>query len=102
MTGAAIQALVAAGRGRAPRRVEKALAYLRDAQRPDGGFPEFPGEAESNVASTAWAVQGIWAAGENPEDLAHRLGDADRRTARLHGIDAAARRPHPLEARAAT
>ena len=25
------------------------------------------GEGESNVASTAWAVQGIWAAGGNPE-----------------------------------
>jgi hypothetical protein len=36
-------------------------------QNPDGGFPESAGEPESNVASTAWAVQGIWAAGQNPE-----------------------------------
>jgi hypothetical protein len=67
MTGAAIQALIAAGRGRNAA-VEEGIAYLRDAQNDDGGFPEFPGNPESNVASTAWAVQGVWAVGENPED----------------------------------
>jgi hypothetical protein len=67
MTGAAIQALIAAGRGRNDA-VEEGISYLRDAQNADGGFPEFPGNPESNVASTAWAVQGIWAVGENPED----------------------------------
>jgi hypothetical protein len=67
MTGAAIQALIAAGRGRNGA-VEEGIAYLRDAQNADGGLPEFPGNPESNVASTAWGVQGIWAVGENPED----------------------------------
>lgn len=67
MTGAAIQALIATGRGRNDA-VEAGIAYLRRAQNADGGFPEFPGNAESNVASTAWAAQGIWAVGENPED----------------------------------
>ncbi len=66
MTGAAIQALVAAGRGRGAS-VEEGLRYLRQAQSPEGGFPEYPGTLEANVASTAWAVQAIWAAGENPE-----------------------------------
>ncbi len=66
MTGAAIQALVAAGRRDSPA-VAKGLAYLHQNQNPDGGFPALPGEPESNVASTAWAVQGIWAVGENPE-----------------------------------
>jgi prenyltransferase beta subunit len=66
MTGAAIQALVAAGRT-ASAAVQEGLAYLRAAQNPDGGFPEYPGTAESNVASTAWAVQAIWAAGQSPE-----------------------------------
>lgn len=66
MTGAAIQALIAAGRGRNAA-VEDGIGYLRGAQNPDGGFPEFPGNPESNVASTAWAVQAIWAVGENPE-----------------------------------
>jgi Squalene-hopene cyclase C-terminal domain/Prenyltransferase and squalene oxidase repeat len=66
MTGAAIQALIAAGRGR-NEAVEAGIAYLRDAQNADGGFSEFRGNSESNVASTAWATQGIWAVGENPE-----------------------------------
>jgi hypothetical protein len=66
MTGAAIQALIAAGRGR-NETVEEGIAYLREAQNPDGGFPEFPGNPESNVASTAWATQAIWAVGDNPE-----------------------------------
>jgi prenyltransferase beta subunit len=67
MTGAALQALIAAGRSN-DEAVQKGLGYLRHAQNPDGGFPEFPGESESNVASTAWATQAIWAAGENPEN----------------------------------
>jgi hypothetical protein len=67
MTGAAIQALVAAGRG-GNQAVLDGLAFLRRAQNPDGGFPFIPGGSESNVASTAWAAQAIWAAGENPED----------------------------------
>ncbi len=67
MTGAAIQALVAAGRS-GNGAIERGLAYLRRAQNPDGGFPMFPGERESNSASTCWAVQAIWAAGQNPEE----------------------------------
>jgi prenyltransferase beta subunit len=67
MTGAAIQALNAAGHHVTPAQ-DAALGYLRQAQDTiEGGFPEQPGEAEANVASTAWAVQGLWSAGENPE-----------------------------------
>jgi prenyltransferase beta subunit len=66
MTGAAVQALIAAGRPGSAA-AQEGISYLREAQNPDGGFPEFPGNSESNVASTAWAVQAIWAAGENPE-----------------------------------
>lgn len=66
MTGAAIQALVAAGR-RHGEAVSEGLEYLHRAQNPDGGFPARPGDSASNVASTAWAAQAIWAAGENPE-----------------------------------
>ncbi len=40
------------------------MAYLRRAQNPDGGFPQQPG-GESNAQSTAWAVQGLDAAGVN-------------------------------------
>jgi hypothetical protein len=66
MTGAAIEALNAADMPDTEAQ-EKAIAYLHSVQRPDGGFPEFPSEAESNSGSTAWVTQGIWAAGENPE-----------------------------------
>lgn len=66
MTGAAIEALDAAGHdGTAAQ--GKALEYLHLAQDSNGGFPEYPGEVEPNVASTAWAVQAIWSAGQNPE-----------------------------------
>jgi Prenyltransferase and squalene oxidase repeat len=67
LTGAAIEALNTAGLHGEPAEAE-ALAYLETAQRPDGGFAEYPGtEAESNVASTAWATQGIWASAGDPE-----------------------------------
>jgi hypothetical protein len=75
MTGAAIEALNAAGPPNDPaKRVafesaqQEGFEYLEDAQLSDGGFPALPaGQGESNVASTAWAVQGMWSAGRNPE-----------------------------------
>jgi prenyltransferase beta subunit len=68
MTGAAIEALNAAGRQGAAREVEQhAFEYLKTAQDANGGFPEEPGNPEPNVASTAWAVQAMWSAGINPE-----------------------------------
>ncbi len=63
-TGAPLQALVAAGR-RGTRTVRRAARFLTKAQNPDGGFPLSPGGA-SNAQSTAWAVQGLVAAGRNP------------------------------------
>jgi hypothetical protein len=64
MTGAAIQALVAAGLGEGES-VARALDFVRSRQGEDGGFREFAAGA-TNSASTAWVVQGIWAAGGNP------------------------------------
>jgi hypothetical protein len=66
MTGAAIEALNAAGLPNTEAQ-RKAIEYLHEVQEPDGGFPEFPSEGESNSGSTAWVTQGIWASGENPE-----------------------------------
>jgi prenyltransferase beta subunit len=66
MTAAAIEALNAAGVAHNEAQTE-ALRFLREAQKPDGGFPEFATESEPNTASTSWTVQAIWAAGENPE-----------------------------------
>ncbi len=54
------------GARRGPER--RAIAYLRHQQDRDGGFPSQPGEG-SNAQSTAWAVQGLDAAGVNPAGM---------------------------------
>ncbi len=59
-TGAVMQAL--SPDSKATRR---GLSYLRQAQRPGGGFP-LGGNSAVNTQSTAWAVQGILAAGGDP------------------------------------
>jgi prenyltransferase beta subunit len=64
MTGAAIQALAAAGlHGTEAER--SALEFMREMQGPDGGFRE-TSSGPTNSATTAWAVQGLWAAEEDP------------------------------------
>ena len=63
-TGAAIQALVAAGRG-GSNAIGDAVGFLRRAQNSDGGFGQYDGRL-SNAQSTAYAVQGLVAAGRNP------------------------------------
>jgi hypothetical protein len=63
-TGAALQALVAAGRRASPA-VRRAARFLARGQNPDGGYPLQPG-GPSNAQSTAWAVQGLVAAGRDP------------------------------------
>jgi len=68
VTGAAIQALNAAGR-HSTHAQEKAFAYLHETQDANGGFPEHIGESEPNVVSTAWSVQGMWSAAQNPETM---------------------------------
>jgi hypothetical protein len=73
-TGAAVQALAAAGRRRAPV-TAGAARWLAGQQNPDGGFPLQPGGA-SNAQSTAWAIQGLLAAGRDPAKL-HRDGSRD-------------------------
>jgi energy-coupling factor transport system substrate-specific component len=63
-TGAALQALVAAGRRGTPA-VRRAARWLAAHENRDGGFPLQPGGI-SNAQSTAWAVQGLIAAGRSP------------------------------------
>jgi Prenyltransferase and squalene oxidase repeat len=70
-SGAALEALAAAGSTPARAR-DRAVAFLRTQQDRDGGFPSEPG-ADSNAQSTAWAVQGLIAAGVRPGSL-HRRG----------------------------
>ncbi len=62
-TGAAMQALSVAGRRRS-RVMRRAARWLARQQNPDGGY-SLQGGA-SNAQSTAWAVQGLIAAGRNP------------------------------------
>jgi energy-coupling factor transport system substrate-specific component len=62
-TGAALQALADAG-ARNGRSLGAAAGYLIRSQNLDGGFPQQYG-GESNAQSTAWAVQGLIAAGRN-------------------------------------
>ena len=64
MTGAAIQALNAAGRHDTEAE-QLAFEYLRGAQLEDGGFEASPGSG-SNSATTAWVIQGMWVAGQDP------------------------------------
>ncbi|HTD07830.1 MAG TPA: prenyltransferase/squalene oxidase repeat-containing protein [Solirubrobacteraceae bacterium] len=73
MTGAAIQALNAAGHPD-PKGQENAFAFLHENQTANGGFREFPSEKEPNVASTAWVIQAMWSAGINPETLMTHSG----------------------------
>jgi prenyltransferase beta subunit len=63
-TAAALQGVIDATGQRSRADIGRALAYLRRAQNPDGGFPQRPG-GQSNAQSTAWAVQGLSAAGVN-------------------------------------
>jgi energy-coupling factor transport system substrate-specific component len=66
-TGAALQALADAGASN--RRVlGLAAGFLVRSQNPDGGFPQQYG-GESNAQSTAWAVQGLIAAGRAPDSV---------------------------------
>ena len=62
-TGAALQALAAAGAHNA-HVLGAAADYLIRSQNLDGGFPEQYG-SESNAQSTAWAIQGLIAAGRS-------------------------------------
>ena len=55
---------MAAGRKRTTT-VKRAAAFLVRRQNADGGFPLVPGGA-SNAQSTAWAIQGLLAAGRDP------------------------------------
>ncbi|MGZ4192922.1 MAG: prenyltransferase/squalene oxidase repeat-containing protein [Solirubrobacteraceae bacterium] len=69
-TGAALEAL--AGDPGAAGVSSRAVTFLRHQQNRDGGFPSQPG-MDSNAQSTAWAIQGLDAAGVSPAGL-HRGG----------------------------
>jgi hypothetical protein len=66
-TAIAIQALIAAGQPASSPVIIEALTYLKSFQNTDGGFSysqEYLGASDGN--STAYAIQAILAAGQNP------------------------------------
>jgi Prenyltransferase and squalene oxidase repeat len=67
-TGSALQALIASGEPGNSNTVSRAISFLHFCQSPDGGFSYQSGE--SNVASAAWAVQGLVAAGQDIKSIA--------------------------------
>ncbi len=71
-TGATLEALAGAGGNASSRARSRAVGYIRGQQDRDGGFPGQPG-AGSNAQSTAFAVQGLLAAGVDPSSV-HRDG----------------------------
>jgi energy-coupling factor transport system substrate-specific component len=75
-TAAALQAVVDAG-VRTGSVVTRAAAFLLHAQNLDGGYPQERG-GESNGQSTAWAIQGLIAAGRNA-DAVRRAGSRSPR-----------------------
>jgi prenyltransferase/squalene oxidase-like repeat protein len=70
-TGAALEALAGTGGSAAAHARARAVRFLRGAQDADGGFASLPG-AGSNAQSTAFAVQGLLAAGVDPGSLRRR------------------------------
>ena len=71
-TGAVLEALARTAGSAAARARSRAVGYIRGQQDRDGGFPSMPGSG-SNAQSTAFAVQGLIAAGVDPNTL-HRHG----------------------------
>lgn len=66
-TALAIQALIAAGEPVTATEIVSGLAFLKSAQQEDGGFSyDAAGEYGSDANSTAYVLQALAAAGENP------------------------------------
>jgi energy-coupling factor transport system substrate-specific component len=71
-TGAVLEAMASVPGARASAVRAHAIGYVRRQQDQDGGFPSQTGQG-SNAQSTAWAVQGLDAAGVNPAGV-HQAG----------------------------
>ncbi|HTW13112.1 MAG TPA: prenyltransferase/squalene oxidase repeat-containing protein [Solirubrobacteraceae bacterium] len=69
-TGAVLEALAGTGH---TGLVERAVAFIRRQQNADGGFPGFS-HGPSNAQSTAFAVQGLIAAGVSPQGVESKRG----------------------------
>lgn len=67
-TGSALEALAGTGGSAAARARARAVRFLRGQQAGDGGFASLPGSG-SNAQSTAFAAQGLLAAGVDPSTV---------------------------------
>lgn len=66
-----VQALVAGGEPTSSLAIQKALAFFKEQQNDDGGFPAIkPSEwgTDTNANSTAAVIMALYAVGEKPED----------------------------------
>lgn len=69
-TALGLEALAAAGWAPSTTAIQQALAYLHTQQNDDGGFPwskVFSWGKDSDASSTSWVIQGLIAAGEDPQ-----------------------------------
>ena len=80
-TWLALQGLRAVGEGLDGERFERGLAWIRGCQNADGGWGELPlsyddpgrkGEGPSTAAQTAWALMGLFAAGDFTSEAVRR------------------------------
>jgi len=71
-TAAALEALAGSSAPGAGRARSRAVRFIASHQGRDGGFPSSPGQP-SNAQSTAWAVQGLLAAGGPAEAVSRAL-----------------------------
>lgn len=79
-TALAVQALVATGESITSTIVTNGLAYLKSAQNNDGGFPYDPTSpwgTASDANSTAYVIQAILAAGQDPTSVAWKKNGND-------------------------
>lgn len=66
-----VQALIAGGEPKNSPAIQKALAFFKEQQNDDGGFPAIkPSEwgTDTNANSTAAVIMALYAVGEKPED----------------------------------
>lgn len=73
-TGVALAVMVLLGEARDARVVRGALSYLKKQQDESGGL-SWTGQ-ECNSATDAWVLQGLFAAGEDPEETKWQVNEA--------------------------
>ncbi len=74
-TAAAIMALITAGEDPSSDTITKGFEFIKSNQNPDGGFGSGSFGTESNAGSTAWALNAIYAAGDDPTSFHWTVND---------------------------